>query len=682
MDVKANLAEKKKKGVLGHLTNAFLLFLYWAVATAVYSFIRHYGVAELAAIRGIDRQLTLDFIHILLGGVLAGTLFGLIDWGLHKTGLSKKSHLQIVVIKTLSFLVILIVCVSCGRFVGLFFFRGVAFMPALKDLPVFLLSPIVVPLYLYTLIAGFAITFLKQVEKKFGLRVLLNLLIGKYFKAKDAELAEAKEYLEDQVRQRTKALEQEVAVRKETEQELIVAKEQAESANIAKSRFLANMSHEIRTPLNAIVGFSQILLNQSRKADLDPDFIKYLNNIRLSGQHLSELINDILDLSKIEAGKMTLSEEDMNLKQLMQSVFHINKATAKEKNVALLYEFDASTPKYIHSDRSKLKQILMNLLNNAIKFTEGGKKIYLKTSFENNDILFEVQDEGVGIELKDQSLIFEPFIQADAKVNRKHSGTGLGLSITKNMVELLNGRISLTSLPGQGSTFRVAIPYQPSEQPTSRQSEIILDKIAIPKNARILVVEDNPMNQEMIKAFFNEIQHNILVANDGNEGVKMASQYQPDLIFMDIHMPGMDGFEATRLIRAKDQQTPIVALSADAFKEQQEEALRSGFSAYITKPIQFNRLIECLQQFLLIEKKEEKATETVLTPEEKEKVKLTLGMLMKTPIYETEKLVELVESLGQLAPLAWKETVLEIIYAGDEKGLENRIKEKKNQLGG
>ncbi|MCB0542971.1 MAG: AAA family ATPase [Saprospiraceae bacterium] len=503
-------------------------------------------------------------------------------------------------------------------------------------------------------------------------------LLNQELAASREELSKMNELLEERIRDRTRVLREEVDMRKKVEAELQVAKEAADSANQAKSRFLANMSHEIRSPLNAIVGFSQILMNQSRKQELPDTFRKYLNNINVSGQHLSELINDILDLSKIESGKMTLSEEDLNLRQLIQSIFHINKATAKEKGITLHYDIGASTPQYIRSGRSKLKQILMNLLSNAIKFTAAGKNIFLRAGFEDNNIVLEVQDEGIGIEPDQQAFIFDPFVQADASVTREYGGTGLGLSITQKMVELLGGHIELKSKPGEGSLFRVFLPYVPPQRTGVQQVEFVWDKIKIPKNARILVVEDNPMNQEMIKGIFNEMQHDILVANDGMEGVKLANKYQPDLIFMDIHMPGMDGYEAMRMIRQSNKKTPIVALSADAFREQQQEALESGFSDYLTKPIQLQDLIGCLNKYLI--KASDSTTPIPMNQQAKRRLKAVVDSLEQTPIYETEKLVELIESLNDIVPADRQEALFDIVYAGDKPQFDEMIRQMKNKL--
>ncbi|MEO1261163.1 MAG: response regulator [Bacteroidota bacterium] len=666
-----------KKYASTFVRNTLILIGLWMLAVLLYKIIRLVGVEYVIELRMHEGKVHLHILHIVVGGVLVGVLFGLLDLGLHRSGLSTKSYSQIIVVKFLAFFGALLLGIVSARIAGQVFFFNVPFGKVINDLPEFLSSPLLTPLYVYTIVASFAITFLRQVEKKFGTRVLINLLVGKYFKAKEVELAEAKEYLEFQVQQRTSALEEEVAHRKRTEKELLIAKEEAETANVAKTRFLANMSHEIRTPLNAIVGFSQILLNQSRQYDLSSDFIKYLHNIHVSGQNLSELINHILDLSKIEAGKMTVSEEDMNLKQLLQSVYHLNKAEANEKNITLLYDFDLSNPQFIRSDRSKIKQILMNLLANAIKFTPEGKHIYLKSSFKDDEIIFEVKDEGIGIGPEKQAIVFEPFEQADSSVTRGYGGTGLGLAITKTMVGLLGGYMKLKSAVGQGSTFTVFLPYQSPTKMDIQSSEINLDNISIPKDARILVVEDNPMNQEMIKAFFNEIHHDVIVASSGQEGVEMAAKYNPDLVFMDIHMPGMDGYEAMNRINEANSKTPIVALSADAFKEQQEQALQAGFADYITKPIQMEQLVTCLHKFLLIEKQTAATDGKEWSEDEKAKINSTLNALSETPIYETEKLAELVDSFGSLVLSKWKNLILDTIFSGDEIKFNRLLEELK-----
>jgi len=674
-----NSTSKKPKNLAMFIRSSLFIIGLWMLAVLFYKIIRLYGVGEVVN-NGLHQGRTqLHIIHILIGGTVVGILFGALEVALHRSGLSKRGYFQVLFVKLFAFLGVLIISVIAGRTAGQLLVEGHNLSRVMNEMPLFLVSPLVIPLYIYAIAASFAVTFLRQVDKKFGSRVLFNLLIGKYFKAKEAELAESKEYLEYQVQERTKDLASEVAARKNTEKALRVAKEQAESANIAKSQFLANMSHEIRTPLNAIVGFSQILQNQSKKFDLDSQFENYLENIRISGQNLSELINDILDLSKIEAGKIALSEEDMNLKQMMQSIYHVNKAAANEKNISLHYDFQPSTPNFIRSDRSKLKQILMNLLSNAIKFTPDGKNIHLYARLKDHNLVFEVKDEGIGIEPDKQLSIFEPFVQADTSVTREFGGTGLGLSITKNMVDLLGGSISLESTLNKGSIFRIVVPYHPPEKTNLDQRQIRLNALSIPKSSRILVVEDNPMNQDMIQAFFNEINQDILLANDGVEGVNMAFQYNPDLIFMDIHMPGIDGYEAMSRIREKDKSTPIVAFSADAFKEQQERALAAGFSFYITKPIQLDFLIGCLNQFLGTKVSEMTHPKKLLTKNETEKLDNVIGLLKSTPRYETEKLVVHAEALTGLISSDLKEALLEIIYSGDGRGFEDLITQIKKQ---
>ena len=385
------------------------------------------------------------------------------------------------------------------------------------------------------------------------------------------------EVLEDRIKQRTEHLQQEIEMRKKAEKNLLFAKNDADNANSAKTQFLANMSHEIRTPLNAIVGFSQILLNQGKDLDLTQKFERYLSNIHQSAESLSEVINDILDLSKIEAGKFTITKEDINLNQIVTSVCRINKGLGKAKEVNLLNNFNTNLPKYIYTDGSKLKQILMNIIGNAIKFTPEKKNVYVDVKLEQTWIVFSIEDEGIGIPENQLQQIFNPFVQADAGIDRKFGGTGLGLTITKKLIELLDGKIEVQSQLDRGTSFKIFLPYEPAKNSWVNDKETTLADFKIPPNKKILVVEDNPMNQEMIRALFAELGSEIMLAKDGASGIKITKTYNPEIVFMDVHMPKLDGFETVKRIRKMNNKIPIIGLSADAFTEHREIALNSGF---------------------------------------------------------------------------------------------------------
>ena len=405
----------------------------------------------------------------------------------------------------------------------------------------------------------------------------------------------------EKIKKRTSDLNLEIERREQLEENLKIARDKAEEANITKSQFLANMSHEIRSPLNAIVGFSQILINQSSKYNL-PDLNKnYLKNIKIGGQNLTEIINDILDLSKIEAGKMTLSEEDINLKQLIRNIFHLNKTHSMEKGVIYNFNIEPGVPEIIRADGTKLKKILMNLIDNAVKFTPANKGVLISVSLnENQEIMFTIKDEGIGIPNDRLAVIFDPFEQGDSITSKDYGGTGLGLSITKKMVELMKGEISIVSESGLGSTFTVKIPYKQPDAVERVESEIELREYKFSPDNKVLAVEDNAMNQEMLRALFNELNIELIIAENGKEGVSKAFEHQPDLILMDIHMPVMDGYTATRLIRENPAlaEIPIVALTADAFKEQKRKALKSGINAYISKPLDLQEFMPMLKKYL------------------------------------------------------------------------------------
>lgn len=400
------------------------------------------------------------------------------------------------------------------------------------------------------------------------------------------------------------SLVQDISSLKQMELDLRTAKRQAESANRAKTYFLANMSHEIRTPLNSIVGFSQILIKQARQLSLPEDFQHYLENIQTGGENLSELINNILDLSKIEADKITLSRESINLKLLVQGIFQINKTQALKKNVTFQYEFDPRLPEYIYSDRTKIHQILMNLVSNAIKFSHNNKIVILRAKRQRGMLVFEVEDEGIGIPENRLSHIFEAFEQVDDSMTRCYGGTGLGLYIVRKMVDLLEGEIELTSEEGKGSLFSVKLPLQETHSVEFKIDEIHWEDYDFSPDNKVLVIEDDHNNMEMITVLFRELGLKIEKADNGKRGVEKALEIIPDVILMDMHMPEIDGMEATRQIRSNERgkNIPIVAVTADAFMRQQNAAYHAGVSDYLTKPLDFKRLIPVLIKYLRYEK--------------------------------------------------------------------------------
>jgi PAS domain S-box-containing protein len=394
-----------------------------------------------------------------------------------------------------------------------------------------------------------------------------------------------------------------ITERKESEGKLKEARINAESANRAKSEFLANMSHEIRTPMNAILGFSEILEEQLRE---DPQKHEYIKGIRNSGKGLLGLINDILDLSKIEAGKLDINYEPINPFAIIEEIRQIFLVKTSEKKLEFQIHVDAGLPRSLLFDETRMRQVLFNLIGNAIKFTnEGGVTVNVKSEDCNEeqshvDVSIEVIDTGIGIPEKELQLIFEPFRQKDGQSTRKYGGTGLGLSITQRLVGIMGGVLEVSSTPGKGSTFTVNLPgIQVAAMSENKGgTEELQAKISF-QNPRILLVEDIESNRKVITGYLGSQQINIVVAENGSVGVDMARAEPPDLILMDMQMPVMDGYEATRLIKTDERlkHIPVVALTASTMKSD-EVKIANLCDGYLRKPVTKAQLISELKKYL------------------------------------------------------------------------------------
>jgi signal transduction histidine kinase/ActR/RegA family two-component response regulator len=388
---------------------------------------------------------------------------------------------------------------------------------------------------------------------------------------------------------------QDITERKEAEKAIIKAREKAEESDRLKSAFLANMGHEIRTPMNGILGFSELLKNPSLSGKEQQD---YISIIEKSGARMLNIINDLIDISKIESGQMKLNSSTFNLKEQSNYLYAFFKPEVNSKGLTFIYNCTLTDDEaIINTDKEKVSAILINLIKNAIKFTDTGS-IELGYSRKKGNIEFYVKDTGVGISQQQNEFIFDRFRQGTESLNRNYEGAGLGLSISKSFVEMLSGKIWMESTPGEGSTFYFSIPYNPELIQKSADNIGSVNAKKENSNLKILIAEDDHFSELLISSIVRSFSSKIINCRNGIEAVEQCRQTpELDLILMDIKMPDMDGYEATRLIREFNRDVVIIAQTAYAQLGDRDKAIKAGCTDYISKPIRNHELVSLVRKY-------------------------------------------------------------------------------------